>query len=113
MVDAHLSLSKLALHWLMEFFRTVDLRGYCIPNQNWACFVPYLKIINIFLEETHIYICASWSKYPKELQNGIAILVGQAVVLKTVKKNSLAYLNFNAIFEFFGQFTSRCAHYFS
>ena len=51
----------------------------------------------------------------KELKNGIEVLVGQAVFklqIKTVKmlfldqklKNRLAYLNFDAVFEFFGQF---------
>ena len=60
----------------------------------------------------------------KELKNGIEVLVGQAVFklqIKTVKmlfldqklKNRLAYLNFDAVFEFFGQFTLRCINYFS
>ena len=59
----------------------------------------------------------------KELKNGIEILVGQAVFklqIKKVKmlfldqllKNRLAYLNFDAIFEFLGQFTIRCIYYF-
>ena len=59
----------------------------------------------------------------KELKNGIEILVGQAVFqlhIKTVKmlvldqklKNLLAYLNFEAIFDFPGQFTIRCIYYF-
>ena len=60
----------------------------------------------------------------KELENRIAILVGQAVFklqVKTIKmlfldqnlKNCLAYLNFDAIFKFLGQFTIRCIYYFS
>ena len=28
-------------------------------------------------------------------------------------KNLLAYLNFDAIFEFLGQFTTKCIYYFS
>ena len=27
-----------------------SLRGYYIPNQKLACFVPYLKIINTFMK---------------------------------------------------------------
>ena len=60
----------------------------------------------------------------KELKNGIETLVGQAVFklqIKTVRmlfldqklKNHLTYLNFDAIFEFLGQFTTRCIYYFS
>ena len=59
----------------------------------------------------------------KELKNGIEILVGEAVLklqIKTVKmlcldqylKNRLAYLDFDAIFEFLGQFTIRCIYTF-
>ena len=60
----------------------------------------------------------------KELKNDIEIVVGQAVFklhIKTVKmlfsdqllKNHLAYINFDAIFEFLGQFTIiRCIYYF-
>ena len=66
----------------------------------------------------------SYKELSKELKNGIDILVGQAVFelqIKTVKmllldqklKNRLAYLNFDAIFEFLGQFTIRCMYYFS
>ena len=62
---------------------------------------------------------ASYKKLFKELKNGIEVLVGQALFklqIKTVKmlfldqqlKNRLAYLNFNAIFEFLGQFTIGC-----
>ena len=54
----------------------------------------------------------------KELKNSIEILAGQAVFklqIKTIKmlfldqqlKNRLAYLNFDATFEFLGQFTIR------
>ena len=41
-----------------------------------ACFVLYLKIINIFLKKTY----ASYSKLSKELKNSIKIKVGQAVL---------------------------------
>ena len=60
----------------------------------------------------------------KELKSDIEILVGEAVFklrIKKVKlllldqllKNHLAYLNFDAIFEFLGQFSIRCIYYFS
>ena len=48
----------------------VTLRGYCTPDQKLACFVLYLKIINIFLKNSIS------SKLAKELKNGIEILVG-------------------------------------
>ena len=52
------------------------LRGYCTPDQKLACFVCYLKITNT----KHAKIAyASYSKLSKELKNGIAVLVGQAV----------------------------------
>ena len=41
-----------------------------------ACFVLYLKIINIFLK----IIYASYSKLSKELKNSIKIKVGQAIL---------------------------------
>ena len=60
----------------------------------------YLKIIDTFLKNN---IYASYSKWLKELKNGIEILVGQAVLklwIKTVKmmvgsitQYRLAYLN--------------------
>ena len=60
----------------------------------------------------------------KELKNGIEILVGQTIFkiqIKTVEmllldqklNNRLVNLNFDAIFEFLGQFTIRCMYYFS
>ena len=59
---------------------------------------------------------ASCSKLPKELKNGIGILVGQAVEsvwIKTVKmlfgsitQELLSCLNCDDIFEFLGQFTA-------
>ena len=37
--------------WLVPYmFITSILRGNCTPNQNLACLVLYLKIINTFLE---------------------------------------------------------------
>ena len=60
-------------------------------------------------------------KFSKELKNDIEILVDQVVFklwIKIVKilfliKKYLAYLNFNIIFEFLGQFTIRCIYHFS
>ena len=73
--------------------------GTAAPTPKLACFVRYLKIINNFL----LIIFASYSKLPKELKNGIGILVGQAVLsygskqskccLGQLFKNRLAYLN--------------------
>ena len=86
------------------------LRGYCIPNQNLACFVLHLKIINSIFKMRY----APYTKFSKKLKNGIEIEVGQAVLelIKTLfglfwsitLKNRLAAYNFNAVFEFLGQF---------
>ena len=54
----------------------VDYGGTAPPTPKIACFVLYLKIINIFLKNnTCIY-----SKLSKELKNSIKIKVGQAVL---------------------------------
>ena len=50
---------------------------YYTPNQNLACFVLYLKIINIFLKIMY----ASVSKLFKEPKNCITIWLGQTVEL--------------------------------
>ena len=42
------------------------LRGYCTPTPKLACFVLYLKIINIFKND----VCTLFSK---ELKNSIKI----------------------------------------
>ena len=47
-----------------------------------ACFVLFLKIINIFLK----MIYASYSKLSKELKNSIKIKVGQAVLELLIQK---------------------------
>ena len=82
----------------------------------------YLEIINT-LWQNNIGPCASYGKLFKELKNGIEILVGQALCklwIKTVKmlfgsitQEPLGVLNFDAIFEFLGQFTIRCVYHFS
>ena len=38
-----------------KIFREISLMGYYSPNQNIACFVLYLKIINNLLK-TNVYI---------------------------------------------------------
>ena len=48
------------------------LQGYCTKTQKLACFVLYLKIINIFWK----MIYASYSKLFKKLKNSIKINVG-------------------------------------
>ena len=58
--------------------------GYCTSYQKLACFVLYLKIINNFLKNKSSIL---W-KIVQGTQNGIEILVGQAVFklqIKTVK----------------------------
>ena len=90
---------------------------YCTSYQKLACFVLYRKIINT-LKNNY----ASYSKLSKELKNGIGILVGQVVFklwIKTFKmlfgsltQEPLGLLKFWCYFEFFGQFTIRCIHYF-
>ena len=67
-----------------------------------------------------IHASECYSKLPKELKSDGEILVGQAVFklwIKTVKmlfgsitQEALDYLNFDAIFEFLGQFTL-CIYY--
>ena len=58
------------------------LRGKGTPNQNLACFVHYLKIINTFLENN---MCIMEQIVSKALKNGIKILVGQAVLELLIK----------------------------
>ena len=55
------------------------IRGNCTSNQNLACFVRSLKIINTL--KTKIMLFASWSKLSAEkLKNGINILISQVVL---------------------------------
>ena len=51
------------------------LRGYCTPNQKWACFVLYLKIINTFFEKKNIH----WNSV------GQAVFKLHELWIKTVK----------------------------
>ena len=39
-----------------RLFVTTILRGKCTPNWNWACFVRYHKIINIFLKSNMLIL---------------------------------------------------------
>ena len=48
-----------------------------MSNQTWTCFVPYLKIINMFWK----MIQTPWSKLSEKLKYGIKISVGQAGVI--------------------------------
>ena len=54
-----------------------------------ACFVLYLKIINTSLKIT----CVSYSIFFKEVKNGIAILVGQAVLKLWIKIVKMTFLS--------------------
>ena len=62
------------------FWNMTALRGYCISNQKFACFVLYLKIINTFMKNN-----ISYSKFSKKLKNGIEIWVGPAVLKLWIK----------------------------
>ena len=71
---------------LFKYGPGAHLREYCTPNQKLACFVLYLKIINIL--KNNISYISSCSKLSKELENGIDILVVQTVFklwIKTIK----------------------------
>ena len=82
-------------------------------------------ILNISKLSTHFrkIIYGSYSKLSKELKNGIEILVGQVVYklwinifnlfFGSITQEPLDLLNVDAIFEFLGQFTTRCIHYIS
>ena len=61
--------------------KLTDLRVNCTPNQKFACFKLYLKIINPFLENT---VCISY-QISEELKNGIEISVGPAVFKLWIK----------------------------
>ena len=65
-----------------------DLKGVLrlLPQRalKLACFVLYLKIINIFLKNNSLY--KSYSKLSKELKNSIKIKVGQAVLELFIQK---------------------------
>ena len=98
----------------------LHLLGNCTPNQNLACFALYLKSVSTFFAKWCIHLKANCPN----LKNGIGIFVGQAIFklwIKAVKilfwsitwHNRLAYLEFNAVFEFLWQFTIRCVYYFS
>ena len=97
--------------WSFTGFHIFDLfKGNCTSNQNWACFVHCLKIINNVLKNDK----ALWSKLPEKLRNGIKILVGQAgscVINPNTKHyfdlitpESLDLLKFNAISDFLRHF---------
>ena len=65
---------------------THTFKGYCTPTKKkkkapkLACFVLYLKIMNIFLKN------ASYSELSKELKNIIKIKVGHSVLELLIKK---------------------------
>ena len=56
--DCHVNATKLYLHFEGEAI--LYLRGNCTPNQNLACFVLYLKIVNTFLQ---IDVCQGARKW--------------------------------------------------
>ena len=57
-------------------------RGHYSPNQNLACFMLYLKIMNTLLKKK---IYASYSKLAKELKTGTKIFVGQTILELLIK----------------------------
>ena len=63
-----------------------SIKGEMHPNQNWACYVRYLKIINTFLK---CIMQVSWSKLGNSDTQiyGTNVLEGQAVfelLIKTI-----------------------------
>ena len=85
------------------------IKGELHPNQNWACFVCYLKINNIFLKNLQVF----WNKLPEKLKmafkfqkpHGSWVINQnlQNVILVTNSKPRSAYLNLNIIFDFLRQ----------
>ena len=66
-----LSLHSLAipppLNWDIQHFLNISksIKGKCTPNQNWAHFVHFLKIINTFLkirDRSNTYLGGTWCK---------------------------------------------------
>ena len=95
------------------------LRGHCTPDQKLACFVLYLKVINIFMKN----IYASYSKLSNELKKWhwnlsrpiSSWVIDQNIILTVLIHNlktawptiiSMPFL------KFLGQYTLRCMHYF-
>ena len=70
------SLFHPSLHWFPKLVYYVLLRGNCTPNQNWACFVRYLKIINTVVKTNMIIL----KQIAWETQKRYLKLVGQAVL---------------------------------
>ena len=61
------------------------IRRNCTSNQNWACFLHNLKIVNTVLKNN----TAPWSKLSEKLQRNIKILVGQTVLELLIKTRSI------------------------
>ena len=59
----------------------------CTPNQNWACFMCYLKIINKFLKN---YITIL-SNFFEKLKNGIKISEGHTVLVLLIKTCKIVF----------------------
>ena len=80
--------SLLTFGYTTEFSVDLETTGenslHLLPQKapKLACFVLYLKIINIFLRNDY----ASYSKLAKELKNSIKIKVGQAVLELLIQK---------------------------
>ena len=58
------------------FFGKNGLRGNCTPNQTWARFVRFLKVINIFWK----FLVNILKQIVRGTKNGITILIGQSVL---------------------------------
>ena len=63
--------------WFKFLSRIMEI---CTSNQNWGCFVRYLKMINIFGLNNSILKQIVW-----ETQNGSKILADQAVIELLIK----------------------------
>ena len=71
-----------------------SLRGFCTSYPRLACFVLYLKIIN-----TLKIMYAFYSKFSKELKNGIESLVGQTVFKVWIKTFKIMFGSVTQIFS--------------
>ena len=70
------------------------LRGNCTPNQNWACFVHYLKIVKTVLKNESTGSKLSEKKNPKKKpkqKKTTEILVGLAV-LQILDQNNILHI---------------------
>ena len=82
--------------------------GNCTPNQNWACFVRYLKIINTFLKDNMILKQIVWET--KKMSFQFQLLQFPELLTKHAKFCFDQQVK-NRIFEFLSQLALGCLYY--